>query len=148
MDFVIVIGTSLKVAPVAEIPQALPGGVPQIYISREVSHPAVHPKHFIPPSSPKIMANTSPLQPAGHINFDVELLGDCDVVVTELCRRAGWDLKHEMIPQGQVITVEPVAGSTSSFVFKAVNPVVNPVVDLTQDSAEEHSSDEDASDDP
>lgn len=36
-DLVIVIGTSLKVAPVAEVPGVLPRNVPQIYISRTVS---------------------------------------------------------------------------------------------------------------
>lgn len=38
-DLVIVIGTSLKVAPVAEVPGILPRSVPQIYISRTVSSP-------------------------------------------------------------------------------------------------------------
>ena len=63
VDLVIVIGTSLKVAPVSEIPSFLPKDVPQIYISRESCK---------------------------HIDFDVELLGECDVIVQELCRRAGW----------------------------------------------------------
>ena len=45
------------------------------------------------------------LQPCDHINFDVELLGDCDIVVAELCRRAGWPLEHEMIPSGQEVHV-------------------------------------------
>ncbi|KAL4881549.1 SIR2-domain-containing protein [Aspergillus karnatakaensis] len=36
VDLVIVIGTSLKVAPVAEVPGVLPSHVPQIYISRTV----------------------------------------------------------------------------------------------------------------
>lgn len=36
VDLVIVIGTSLKVAPVAEVPGVLPRSVPQIYISRTV----------------------------------------------------------------------------------------------------------------
>jgi len=38
-DLVIVIGTSLKVAPVAEVPGVLPRNVPQIYISRTVCFP-------------------------------------------------------------------------------------------------------------
>ncbi|RAK91501.1 SIR2-domain-containing protein [Aspergillus costaricaensis CBS 115574] len=38
VDLVIVIGTSLKVAPVAEVPGVLPRTVPQLYISRTVSH--------------------------------------------------------------------------------------------------------------
>lgn len=91
VDLVVVIGTSLKVAPVSEIAPFLPPGVPQMYISRE---------------------------PVKHIDFDIDLLGDCDVVVAELCRRAGWDLKHEMIPEGQKVSVSLVEGYPSRHVFK------------------------------
>ena len=45
--------------------------IPQIYISRE---------------------------PVDHISFDITLLGYCDTVVAELCRRSGWALCHPMIP--------------------------------------------------
>jgi NAD-dependent histone deacetylase SIR2 len=37
VDLVIVMGTSMKVAPVSEIPNYLPRDIPQIYISRDVS---------------------------------------------------------------------------------------------------------------
>ncbi len=37
VDLVVVIGTSLKVAPVSEVVGILPKSVPQLYISREVS---------------------------------------------------------------------------------------------------------------
>lgn len=47
-------------------------------------------------------------QPIHHINFDINLLGDSDAVVAELARRAGWDLKHKMIPEGQEIDVFPI----------------------------------------
>lgn len=82
-DLVIVIGTSLKVAPVSEMPNYLPHAIPHIYISRE---------------------------PIGHVEFDIQLLGDCDDVVFELCRRAGWSLKHDMIPRGFKTDVQPVEG--------------------------------------
>ncbi|KAK1915358.1 hypothetical protein P3342_003167 [Pyrenophora teres f. teres] len=78
VDLVIVMGTSMKVAPVSEIPNFLPRDVPQIYISRDPIH---------------------------HINFDINLLGDCDVVVAELARRAGWVLEHKMIPDAQAVEV-------------------------------------------
>ncbi|KAI0581182.1 nad-dependent histone deacetylase sir2 [Pyrenophora tritici-repentis] len=78
VDLVIVMGTSMKVAPVSEIPNFLPRHVPQIYISRDPIH---------------------------HINFDINLLGDCDVVVAELARRAGWVLEHKMIPDVQAVEV-------------------------------------------
>jgi NAD-dependent histone deacetylase SIR2 len=78
VDLVIVMGTSMKVAPVSEIPNFLPRDVPQIYISRDPIH---------------------------HINFDINLLGDCDVIVAELARRACWKLEHKMIPDGQTTEV-------------------------------------------
>ena len=59
-DLLIVMGSSLKVRPVALIPNSIPLEVPQILINRE------------------------PLQ---HLTFDVELLGDCDVIVQEICNR-------------------------------------------------------------
>ncbi|OAA62660.1 SIR2-like protein [Niveomyces insectorum RCEF 264] len=86
-DLVIVIGTSLKVAPVSEVVPFMPPHVPQIYISRTAVH---------------------------HINFDIDLLGDCDVVVAELCRRAGWDLQHEMVPPNQVVRIETPPGAFRS----------------------------------
>jgi hypothetical protein len=64
----------MKVAPVSEIPQHLARNVPHIYISRD---------------------------PCRHIEFDVTLLGDCDSVVAELCRRTGWKLSHPMIKETQ-----------------------------------------------
>lgn len=96
VDLVIVIGTSLKVAPVSEVVPYLPPHIPQIYISRT---------------------------PVSHVNFDIDLLGDCDVVVAELCRRAGWDFRHEMIPEGQKIDVKLAEGYGSRHIFEQVWPV-------------------------
>jgi NAD-dependent histone deacetylase SIR2 len=95
VDLVIVIGTSLKVAPVSEVVPFLPPNVPQIYISRT---------------------------PVSHVNFDIDLLGDCDVVVAELCRRAGWDLEHEMVPEGQVVETKLAEGWGNRHVFTQVVP--------------------------
>ena len=77
VDLVLVIGTSLKVDPVASIPSVLDPGVPQIYISKSR---------------------------CSHIDFDVEINGDCDVVVAELARRLGWsELKeHEMASRASI----------------------------------------------
>lgn len=44
------------------------------------------------------------------MNFDIDLLGECDVVVSELARRAGWPLTHEMIPVNQAVQVAPETG--------------------------------------
>lgn len=95
-DLVVVIGTSLKVAPVSEVVPFMPPNVPAIYISRT---------------------------PVTHINFDIDLLGDCDVVVAELCRRAGWAFEHEMIPPNQKIDVKtPMGGFGSRHLFTDVTP--------------------------
>jgi len=61
-DLLIVIGSSLKVKPVALIPTSIPAHVPQILINRE---------HL------------------SHMTFDVELLGDSDIIIEELCHRLG-----------------------------------------------------------
>lgn len=66
-------------APVSEVVPYLPAHIPQMYISRT---------------------------PVSHVEFDVDMLGDCDVVVAELCRRAGWKLEHEMIPTDQKVDVD------------------------------------------
>ncbi|KAI4470531.1 histone deacetylase sir2 family member [Holotrichia oblita] len=58
-DLLLVIGSSLKVHPVALIPTSLPANVPQILINRE---------------------------PLPHCHFDVELLGDCDVIINHICQ--------------------------------------------------------------
>ena len=47
-------------------------------------------------------------EPVQHVDFDVQLLGNCDDVVVELARRAGWDLKHEMVDQKVKMSVEGV----------------------------------------
>ncbi|KAB5518811.1 DHS-like NAD/FAD-binding domain-containing protein, partial [Coniochaeta sp. 2T2.1] len=98
VDLCVVIGTSLKVAPVSEVVSFLPPNVPQIYISRT---------------------------PVGHVNFDIDLLGDCDVVVAEMCRRLGWGLEHEMVPREQRVRVEKVedgGSSESRWGFEQVYP--------------------------
>jgi NAD-dependent histone deacetylase SIR2 len=86
VDLVIVIGTSMKVAPVSEIPHHIQHSVPSIYISRDVR-----------PSLLRGAMLTSK-QPIMHIEFDINLLGNCDTIVAEMCRRAGWELKHGMLP--------------------------------------------------
>ncbi|KAF7308789.1 Deacetylase sirtuin-type domain-containing protein [Mycena kentingensis (nom. inval.)] len=65
VDLLLVIGTSLKVAPVADILSHLPHSVPQILINKT---------------------------PVRHINPDIILLGNADHIVTSLCVRLGWEL--------------------------------------------------------
>ncbi|KAI0518100.1 DHS-like NAD/FAD-binding domain-containing protein [Xylaria bambusicola] len=108
VDLVIVIGTSLKVAPVSEVVPFLPPHIPQIYISRT---------------------------PVSHINFDIDLLGDCDIVVAELCRRAGWDLNHPMVPPNQRIDISLEPGYNSRHIFTLAEdpkPDLDPVTQVEE----------------
>lgn len=75
-DLLIVIGSSLKVRPVALIPSSIPANVPQILINREQLH---------------------------HLEFDVELLGDSDVIINQICHRLGQDWK-DICFSDQVLT--------------------------------------------
>jgi NAD-dependent histone deacetylase SIR2 len=56
--------------------------------------------------------------PVSHVEFDVDMLGDCDIVVAELCRRAGWDLRHDMIPKDQRVDVSTHEALPSRHFFK------------------------------
>jgi len=80
VDLLIVIGSSLKVRPVALIPRSIPDHVPQVLINKE---------------------------PLDHMCFDIELLGDCDTVIKELCSRLGHDwidmLRVQATPLTQII---------------------------------------------
>lgn len=82
-DLLIVIGSSLKVKPVANIPHLLPKSVPQILINRE---------------------------PLKHLNFDIELLGDCDVIVNEILLRLQEKQKQndtENITDESIVEISP-----------------------------------------
>ena len=61
----------------------------QILLPHLVFLIATHTHHFsdsIPAEVPQILINKERLR---NLNFDVELLGDCDTIVGELCRRLG-----------------------------------------------------------
>jgi len=65
-DLLIVIGSSLKVHPVASLLSLMPAPVPTVLINREVV--------------------------GGPNKFDVELLGNCDDVILALCQKLNWSL--------------------------------------------------------
>jgi len=65
-DLLIVMGSSLKVSPVADIIGKIPHHIPQILINLES------------------LTHTPP--------FDVQLLGYSDAIIKELCRRLDWEL--------------------------------------------------------
>ncbi|ODM93270.1 NAD-dependent protein deacetylase sirtuin-1 [Orchesella cincta] len=63
-DLLVVIGSSLRVRPVSLIPGMVPAEVPQILINRE---------------------------PLPQVNFDIELFGNSDSIIAQLCRMMGPD---------------------------------------------------------
>ncbi|KAK0238551.1 DHS-like NAD/FAD-binding domain-containing protein [Armillaria nabsnona] len=65
LDLLLVIGTSLKVSPVADL----------------LSH--------IPHSVPQILINKTPIK---HINPDIVLLGNADTIINHLCSELDWEL--------------------------------------------------------
>lgn len=65
VDLLIVMGTSLKVAPVSEL----------------VAH--------LPHDTPVVLINRTPIL---HMSMDIQLLGDADFIVQYLCHKLGWNL--------------------------------------------------------
>lgn len=90
VDLVIVIGTSLKVAPVADVPNIVPADVPQIYINKTR---------------------------CSHVDFDIEMRGDCDLVIAELARRVGWELPLYEDQTPENFSIQPLEGSQHQWVF-------------------------------
>lgn len=82
-------------------------------------------------------SNTNNFQPIHHINFDIQLLGDCDVIVAELARRAGWELKHDMLPADQTVDVVTIDEEEHEYSVKLRNaaPVVQPQGELKMEAA-------------
>ena len=81
---------------------------------------------------PQILINREPLK---HLNFDVELLGDCDTIVNELCHRLGdgWNaictsvLSSIEIPRDEMVTpVHSGGGSPQRETVSNDNSTKNP----------------------
>jgi NAD+-dependent protein deacetylase SIR2 len=102
VDLVIIIGTSLVVEPLASLPlDTTIAKVPQIYISK------------------------SPC-PASRLP-DIELLGECDLIVEALARRAGWKLQHNMmLEDGAEVRIETLEGyEHKHLVRRLINVPIN-----------------------
>lgn len=103
-DLVLVLGTSLQVAPVSRIPQQFADSVPRLLVNREL---------------------------VGY-NFDVELLGNCDGVVAELCTKLGWTPNSG----SAVKTSGAAAGAAKAAEAKSVTSPVMPLVPSAMDKAD------------
>ena len=73
-DLLLILGTSLKVRPVKTMLVDFPPHVPQIWINKDRYN------------------GTHSDMPGVHV--DIELLGECDLVIEELCQRAGFPLEN------------------------------------------------------
>mmetsp|Transcript_32983 Transcript_32983/g.129436 ORF Transcript_32983/g.129436 Transcript_32983/m.129436 type:complete len:175 (-) Transcript_32983:319-843(-) len=82
-DLMIVMGTSLKVAPVARLPSLLDAKVPRILINREVVGSSS--QRYVVEHDKKSLAQSN--LAVVLCRFDVELLGNCDEVVKALMDR-------------------------------------------------------------
>lgn len=98
-DLLLVIGTSLKVSPVAEIPGFLPSHIPQVVINKTAL------------KKKKLKSNNKKSTPgdASENEFDLTLLGDCDDIVQYICDLAKWDLsgsgKKSETKGSEVVTI-------------------------------------------
>lgn len=75
------------------------------------------------------------------MNFDVELLGECDVVVQELVKRLGkkedgngWVLKHEMCKE-TAVSIRGVEGCAARWIIEAKDGANTEAVKTEQDGA-------------
>merc|ERR1711988_1063527 len=89
VDLLIMIGSSLKVRPVALIPSSIDPSIPQILINRE---------------------------PLPHLTPDVELLGDCDGIIDQICHMLGqgWGDPVHSDPLVEISELTPKTESTST----------------------------------
>lgn len=85
----------------------------------------------IPHEVPQILINREQLH---HLNFDVELLGDCDVIINELCHRLGGDyeqLCYNPLRLSEITEKPPRAIKESKLQFTDLPPTP---LELTEDS--------------
>ncbi|CAH0520489.1 unnamed protein product [Peronospora belbahrii] len=94
-DLLLVIGTSLKVAPVMEIPGYLPSHIPQVVINMTALRKSkLQSKNCLTDGK---MSRASRKQvdidaTDDEEEFDMSLLGDCDDITRYICDQAGWHL--------------------------------------------------------
>lgn len=62
------------------------------------------------------------VQSCNHINFDVTLLGDCDIVTGELAKRAGWDFQHNLLPPSLDVIVSPSEEGGATWIVQGLQP--------------------------
>lgn len=102
-DLLLVIGTSLKVSPVAEIPGFLPSHIPQVVINKTALK-----KKKLKSNNKKQGASGNNDTANSENEFDLTLLGDCDDIVQYVCDLANWDLSGKAAKESEkeVVTID------------------------------------------
>uniref|UniRef100_K3WVE4 Deacetylase sirtuin-type domain-containing protein n=1 Tax=Globisporangium ultimum (strain ATCC 200006 / CBS 805.95 / DAOM BR144) TaxID=431595 RepID=K3WVE4_GLOUD len=92
-DLLLVIGTSLKVSPVAEIPGFLPRHIPQVVINKTaLKKKKLNKSSSTSGASKKLKKNGRGGEDDDKDEFDLTLLGNCDDIVQHICELTHWDL--------------------------------------------------------
>lgn len=91
-DLLLVMGTSLKVAPVMEIPGFLPAHIPQVVINMTALKKKKIKKKLRPFETVTQTEQMSKEEEKEAEQFDLSLLGDCDGIVRYICEQAKWNL--------------------------------------------------------
>ena len=151
-DLVIVMGSSLKVKPVAHIPNLVPPDIPQVMRSLIFLNPYFTELTFrswavvLDSLKLKTLKHNNFLQilinrePLPHLNFDVELLGDCDIIVSELCSRLEWTL-----PNTPTSTTDDKMDGTERFVCTPPARYIFPGAEVQDDCSQVDSASEEGS---
>ncbi|OWZ05552.1 hypothetical protein PHMEG_00022339 [Phytophthora megakarya] len=103
-DLLIVMGTSLKVAPVMEIPGYLPSHIPQVVINKTLlkKKKLKSKKLSTGGTMSRISRKKDGKDGDDEEEFDLSLLGDCDDITRYICAEAGWDLDPKVIKAAQI----------------------------------------------
>ncbi|KAL4118552.1 hypothetical protein PRIC2_010877 [Phytophthora ramorum] len=121
-DLLIVMGTSLKVAPVMEIPGYLPSHIPQVVINKTVLKKKKLKSKRLSTGGTMSRVSTNRGNDNGATDeeeFDMSLLGDCDDIIRYVCKQAGWALdpnaikaakKKPLIHRSEIISHQDATG--------------------------------------
>ncbi|TDH72031.1 hypothetical protein CCR75_002527 [Bremia lactucae] len=95
-DLLLVMGTSLKVAPVMEIPSYLPSHIPQVVINKTaLTKKKLKAKVRVTNGMVNSRSGflNDKLETRDEEDFDMSLLGNCDDILRYVCAQAGWELE-------------------------------------------------------
>ncbi|CAI5709310.1 unnamed protein product [Peronospora destructor] len=158
-DLLLVIGTSLKVAPVMEIPGYLPSHIPQVVINKTVLKKKRMKSRKL--STGGEMSRISRIHGDGDAiddeeEFDLSLLGDCDDIIRYLCSQAGWHLdakaieaakKKKPVSLGRQVILHQYSCGKRVFCFGECQCKNTLAADNNDDEEEENDEEEELEDD-